>query len=229
MLSVTLHELKKQMKSIKSIIVVFIIFAVTVGVAAGVKKFAAFIDMHSGNDVYTTGLMLTILFAGPLFTLSLSHNIINEEMKSRTIRFIATKTSRTNIIIGKYLSIVIFWFICLLVSLLLIMIFAHQLYFVRGFTLFSFVTYFIGLTILLSILIKNPLVTNLLGIFLSIMFTVVGIWSALSHNILLKIISFITPYHYLFYENTSVFAAVPILISIIFVIISILVMRKRDL
>lgn len=229
MFSVAIHEFKKQIKSIKSILVILIIFSITIGVASVGEKYKSLIEMGAGSNVYTLGLTMTILIAGPLFTLSLSHNIINEEIRTRTIRFIATKTSRANIVIGKYLGIVFFWIICLVLSMLLISLFSHSIYINKFMISFSFLLYFIGLTILLSTLISNPIMTNLIGITLSIIMTILGLWGTLSNNIILKIFSYLTPYHYFIHEENSALAYIPILFSIIFVILSIILIRKRDL
>lgn len=229
MLSVAIHELKKQIKSIKSILVILIIFAITIAVASVGEKYENLIEMGAGSNVYTLGLTMTILIAGPLFTLSLSHNIVNEEIRTRTIRFIATKTSRSNIIIGKYLGIVFFWIICLSISMILISLFSHNIYIEKAMISFSFIAYFIGMTVLLSTLVGNPVMTNLLGITLSIVMTIFGLWGTLTENIILKIFSYITPYHYFIHEENSLLAYIPILFSVIFIVLSIIIIRKRDL
>jgi ABC-2 type transport system permease protein len=229
MLGVTIHEFRKQIKSIKSILVILIIISITIGVASVAGKYKSLIEMAGGSNVYTLGLTMTILIAGPLFTLSLSHNIINEEIRTRTIRFIATKTSRTNIVIGKYLGIVLFWLVCLVLSMLLISLFSHSIYINKIMISFAFILYFIGLTVLLSTLISNPIMTNLLGITLSIVMTILGLWGTLSNNIFLKIFSYVTPYHYFIHEQNTILAYIPILFSLLFVILSVILFRKRDL
>lgn len=229
MFAIAFQELKKQIKSIKSILIILIIFSITMGVASLGEKYKSLIAMGGESNVYTLGLTMTILIAGPLFTLTLSHNIINEEIKDRTIRFIATKTSRLNIVIGKFLGLTFFWAICLIISTLLISFFAHDIYIQKALICFSFLLYFIGLAILLSTMISNPIVTNLLGVSFSIIITIIGLWSTFSNNIFLKFFSYITPYHYFLHEENSLMGYIPVLFTIVFVFLSLFIIKRRDL
>jgi ABC-2 type transport system permease protein len=67
------------------------------------------------DSPYATGLLIIILLASPLFIFVLIHNAIYEDYRSRTIRFIATKTSRENIIFGS----LFFWIVCLTITVIL--------------------------------------------------------------------------------------------------------------
>ncbi|ENH95672.1 membrane protein [Gracilibacillus halophilus YIM-C55.5] len=229
MFPITFKEFKSLFKSIRSIIIIIVIFGTTLGIAKLVSNFKEQLEQFGlGENTYAGGAMIMILFAGHLFVASLSHNIINQEITSRTIRFIATKTSRNNIIIGKFLGITLFWTVCLFINFLLIIPFSKTFYFSDFLQSLIFICYFIGLTILLSTIISRPALTMFIGITLSIIMTILGFWSIASDNIYLKIYSYLTPYFYYSQQNL-IYPYLVLMFPILFLILSLLIMRKRDL
>ncbi|AKG05852.1 hypothetical protein AAV35_013960 (plasmid) [Salimicrobium jeotgali] len=229
MLTISLKEFKSLFKSVRSIIVIGVLFGVTLGAAKLVNSFQGQLEQVGlGNNAYAGGAMIIVLVAGPLFVLSLSHNVINQEISSRTIRFIATKTSRFNFIAGKFLGVTFFWLLCLFIAFLLIIPFSEDFYFLEFSQSFVFIFYFVGITILLSTLIPKPTLTMFIGVILATSFTVLGFWSMASDNIFLKLYSFVTPYFY--YSQDKEFLAYTVLIfPVLFLGLSLLILRKRDL
>jgi len=229
MFAICFREFKSLFKSIKSLIIISIIFGVTLGTAKLVSTFQSQLqELGMGDSSYATGLLIVIILVSPLFVSTLSHNTVNEELSSRTIRFIATKTSRRNIILGKFLGILSFWTVCLIVALLLITPFSGEFHLSEFIQSVIFITYFIGLSIMLSTIIPRPGITGFLGLVLSIGLTVLGLWSIGSDNILLKIYSYITPYF--FYSQDNEFYTYLVLVfPIIFLGISLITIRKKDL
>ncbi|WP_281658754.1 ABC transporter permease subunit [Halobacillus sp. Cin3] len=229
MLTISLKEFKNLFQSIRSIIIICILFGVTLGAAKLVSNFQGQLDqLGFGNNAYATGATIIVLLAGPLFVLSLSHNVINQELSSRTIRFIATKTTRFNFVTGKMLGVTLFWITCLLIAFLLIIPFSKAFFFLEFAQTFIFILYYVGLSILLSTLIPKPSLTMFIGVSSAVAFTVLGFWSMASDNIFLKIFSFITPYFY--YSHAEAYMAFPVLLfPIIFLAISLFVFKRRDL
>jgi len=216
-------------KSIRSFIIIGAIFGVTVGSAKLVSNFQTQLGKLGVNDSpYAAGLLIIILLASPLFVSTLSHNVINEEVKTRTIRFIATKTSREKIILGKFLGILFFWFTCIFVASLLLIPFSKTFHYLELLQSVIFVTYFIGLCIALSTIISKPGITSFLSMALSIALTFLGLWSMISDNIYLKIYSYITPYYYFNQENEYL-TLIVIIFPAIFLLFSLIIFRKKDL
>lgn len=146
MFTVAFREFKSLFTSIRSILMIGFLFGVTVGAARLVRQFEAYLqELGLGRDAYVMGLMLLLILAAPLFVTSLSHNIVNKEMDTRTIRFLATKTSRRNIILGKFIGSFLFWAVCLTVALLLIIPFSKSFSILNLIRAIIFVSYFIGL------------------------------------------------------------------------------------
>ncbi|RKQ30247.1 ABC transporter permease [Oceanobacillus halophilus] len=229
MFTICLKEFTSLFKSIRSIIIIAVLFGVTTGAAKLISQFEAqLMEFGLGDNAYVGGLMVILFLASPLFVTSLSHSVINKEVYARTIRFLATKTSRENIIIGKFLGNLLFWVACLFISLLLVIPFSHYFYYIDFIQSVIFVSYFIGLTILLSTIISNPAITMFLGITISIVLPVIGLWSIGTENIFIKGISYITPYFYYTQEETF-FTYFVALFTCLFIALSLLIFRKRDL
>lgn len=229
MLAVCFREFKSLFKSIRSLIIIGVIFGVTLGAAKLVSSFQRQLqELGLGDSAYATGLLILILIASPLFVSTLTHSTINEEFKSRTIRFIATKTSRENIVIGKFLGNLFFWIVCLFVALLLIIPFSKAFHVPELMQSIVFVSYFVGLSLLLSTLIPKPGVTGFLGMAIAVVVPILGLWSIASENIFLKIYSYITPY-YFFSQDNDVYIYIVLIFPIIFLAISLFTIRKRDL
>lgn len=229
MFAVCFREFKSLFKSIRSLIIIGVIFGVTLGAAKIVSLFQSQLqEFGLGDSAYATGLLILILIASPLFVSTLTHSTINEEVKSRTIRFIATKTSRENIVFGKFLGNLFFWIVCLFIALLLITPFSKAFHVSELMECIVFVSYFVGLSLLFSTLIPKPGVTGFLGMAIAVIVPIVGLWSIASENIFLKIYSFITPYYFFSHDNDS-YIYIVLIYPIIFLVISLITIRKRDL
>ncbi|CDQ37935.1 MULTISPECIES: ABC transporter permease [Virgibacillus] len=229
MFTICLREFRTLFKSIRSLIIIIVLFGVTTGAAKLISQFEAQLkDLGLGDNAYAGGLMTLLFIASPLFVTSLSHSAINKEIDSRTIRFLVTKTSRESIIVGKFLGNLLFWIVCLLIALLLIIPFSHSFFFLELIQCIVFVSYFIGFTIFLSTIIRKPSLTMFLGITVSIGLPIIGLWSIGTNNILITALSYITPYFYYTQEETffTYFTAV---FTCIYLALSLMIFRKRDL
>lgn len=229
MFAITLREFKSLFQSIRAILIIVVLFGVTIGSAKLVSQFKEQLsDLGLGDNAYIIGLMLLLFLAAPLFVTSISHSSVNKEIESKTIRFLATKTSRENIIFGKFLGNVSFWVLCLTVALLLIVPFSKSFPIVDLIQSIIFVSYFIGLSLFLSTVVNSSAMTMFVGIFISIALPVIGMWSLISKNVIVDTLSYLTPYYYYTQENTAYTYLVLIHIAV-FVIASLMIFKRRDL
>ncbi|WP_214745699.1 MULTISPECIES: ABC transporter permease subunit [unclassified Exiguobacterium] len=229
MFAITLREFKSLFQSIRAILIIVVLFGVTIGSAKLVSQFKEQLsDLGLGDNAYIIGLMLLLFLASPLFVTSISHSSVNKEIESKTIRFLATKTSRENIILGKFLGNVSFWVLCLTVALLLIVPFSKSFSIVDLIQSIIFVSYFIGLSLFLSTVVNSSAMTMFVGIFISIALPVIGMWSLISKNVIVDTLSYLTPYYYYTQENTAYTYLVLIHIAV-FVIASLMIFKRRDL
>lgn len=181
---------------------------------------------REAENIHTVGLLILILFFGQLFVMGLSHDSLNRETHERTIRFLVTRTSRTSIILGKFLGIWLFWLICLTTSFLLTSVFSQKIDVFIFTQTMSLLTYQIGLTILLSVLIPKPGFTMFLGIMVGLAFPIIGLWVSFTSNVWVSWIKYITPYYYLIREDYT-FLVIVILAGIMLVIAN-LIFKRRE-
>ncbi|CAM3990682.1 ABC transporter permease [Mesobacillus zeae] len=191
------REFVSLFKSFKSIMIIAILLATSYYSA----KFASFIVTELTDvediDIHYFGLLGLIVLFGQLFIMGLSHDSINRELHERTMRFLVTRTSRVSILLGKFFGILMFWFVCLLTSFLLISIFAHKLDLYIFSQTMSLLTFQIALTIFVSVLIPKPSFTMFLGIVVGILVPIMGFWLTLTENVWVSWIKYITPFYYL--------------------------------
>ncbi|WP_249597286.1 ABC transporter permease [Peribacillus frigoritolerans] len=215
-------------KGIKSVIIVMMLLATSYYSAKFSDLLTSGIELTAkeAENIHTVGLLILILFFGQLFVMGLSHDSLNRETHERTIRFLVTRTSRTSIILGKFLGIWLFWLICLTTSFLLTSIFSQKIDVFIFTQTMSLLTYQIGLTILLSVLIPKPGFTMFLGIMVGVAFPIIGLWVSFTSNVWVSWIKFITPYYYLIREDYT-FLVIIILAGIMLVIAN-LIFKRRE-
>lgn len=229
MFSIMYREFLSYFKGIKSIVTILIFSGISLGLAKIVSNLYEFIKtLGVEGTPYAIAIIFMTVLISPFFIFTLSHNAINEEIQTSTIRFVATKTRRSNIVMGKFLGSMLFWLLTLCISSLINTIYSHQFYILELLMALIFISYYLALSILLSTFITNKTLTNFLGIALSLMMTILGVWSVASNNTLLKIYSYITPYHY-FFSSNKYLVLIVIIFTVIFLIVSIIKFQKRDL
>ncbi|MED2709025.1 MULTISPECIES: ABC transporter permease [Bacillus cereus group] len=229
MFGISLREFKSLFKSIKSMIFICIMFGVTLLIANFLKGFESNLAEAGLKNIYTGGLLGLILVLGPLFVMSLSHDIINNEIYNRTIRFLVTKTSRDNIVLGKFLGVLLFWFVCLFLSIFMLFFISKEFYFKELITMTIFMSYFICLSLFLSTVISKPSMTMFISIIISILFPVIGMWGVVSdNNIILDLFGYLMPYYYFSQPGKDYLMFIVVIFPIIFLLASLLIFRKRD-
>ena len=229
MSSILWREFLSSFKSIKSIFTILIFIGANLGLAKLISVFYGSLkNLGMEGSPYSIAIIFVTVLISPFFIFSLSHNSINEEIKSSTIRFIATKTKRRNIILGKFLGMLLFWLLTLIIASLFMIFYSHSFYIIEILLSLIFISYFLSLSILISTIINSTALTNFLGIAISLVMTILGVWSATSENVLLKIYSFISPYYY-FFETNRLLSLIVLLHIVVFLIISIILFKRRDL
>ncbi|MEB2492420.1 hypothetical protein SOP93_14725 [Peribacillus frigoritolerans] len=215
-------------KGIKSVIIVMMLLATSYYSAKFSDLLMSGMELTAkeAENIHTVGLLTLIVLFGQLFVMGLSHDSLNRETHERTIRFLVTRTSRTSIILGKFLGIWLFWLICLMISFLLISIFSQKIDVFIFSQIMSLLTYQIGLTILLSVLIPKPGFTMFLGIMVGLAFPIIGFWVSFTSNVWVSWMKFINPYYYLIREDYTFLVIV--LFAGIMLVIANLIFKRRE-
>ncbi|KAB8130308.1 ABC transporter permease subunit [Gracilibacillus oryzae] len=229
MLAICKREFIQSFKGIKSIIIIAIFLLTAYYSADFSDLLLSLSDDFTSEEkqiIHTVGISFLIMFLGMLFVMGLSHDIVNREMHERTIRFLVTRTSRTSIIVGKFLGIALFWFVCLLTSFVIISIFVHRFDLITLFQSASLAIYYSAFTVLLSVLIPKPSITMFLSIVIGIAFPILNGWVSLTSNVWVSWLKYLFPFYYVEEQNYSFL--VVLLLAGVMVGIALLVFRRRE-
>lgn len=224
MLAIATKEFVEMMKSFKSLFIIALFVLSSYFMSSFVSKNVVSIGTDTNNYVSVTRLL--ILIFGFLFVLMLSHDLMSRETSTKTIRFLITKTSRTNIIVGKFLGVAAFWLFSLGISITIISFFAKDFLWFTFLQLYSFLIFAIGLCLLISTLAKTTGMSMLLGLAVSFIAPIVGFWSMFSERTWLKPFKLLLPYQYQIKENGLVL--IPLIIGLLFISVSIWYFKRGD-
>ncbi len=215
-------------KSIKSILIIGILLLTSYYSAKFSYVLMSLIELTASEkeQIHTVGLLTLLFLFGQLFVMGLSHDCMNREMHERTIRFLVTRTSRSSILYGKFVGIVLFWFVCVAVSFMIISIFAKQFAVFIFLQIMTLLIYQIALTILLSILIPKPGITMFLGTIIGLAFPIFGLWVSFTSNVWISWVKFITPFYYV--ERDDYTLVVILLFAGLMLFIANLIFKRRE-
>lgn len=199
----------------------------TYTIAYIIEKFTGDILDELGGASSLASLLIIILLFGFLFVFVISHDILNREINSRTARFLVTKTSRDAVVYGKFLGLYLFWLICILISSVLIMTITKAFDVIDFVHIMIFMTYPITLCSLLSVIFCRPGHTMLIGLLLSISMPILSLWSMGSSNMIINWIKYFTPYYYAYEGGYK--QIITLIMCTIFLLLSVIIFRKRDL
>ncbi|WP_186580373.1 ABC transporter permease [Aquibacillus kalidii] len=229
MFSIGKREFISLFKGIKSIVIIAILLVsayYSTKLAELLLSTGMNISAEERQNIYTVGIQFLILLFGQLFVMGLSHDVMNKELHERTIRFLVSRVARSQIVIGKFLGIWLFWLTCLFVSFLIVCVFAQTFDIIAFLQLTSLLTYQISLTILLSVLVPKPGFTMFLGILVGIAFPILIAWVTLTSNVWVAWMRYITPFYYIQHPNFAFLTN--LLLSCVMLIISIEIFKRRD-
>lgn len=205
MFTISKKEFSNLFTSVMSLLIIALLLITSYYSAKFSDLLAATAELTASEaeNVHTAGLLFLLVGFGQLFVMGLSHDTINRELHERTMRFLVTRTSRISVVLGKYLGIWLFWFVCVLISFLVISIFALKIdLFIFSQTI-SLLTFQIALTVFLSVLVPKPAYTMFLGVVAGLAIPLLGIWVVFSNNHWIAWLKYISPYYYLFNDDYS--------------------------
>lgn len=228
MFAIAKKEFISMFKSFKSVAIILLFVVVSMSIAKFVQNNQALLEgFNNQSNPYLSGMRFLINVLGFLFVLTLSHDSLNREIENQTIRFLVTKTSKMAIVIGKYLGIFLFWMTCVGISFVLVTIVVRQFFILDLLQLLCFLGYAIGLNMIITTTVRKTTFSMFISLFCGILLPVIGIWSSLSSNTFMQIFKYVLPYYYVLQQNRLSY--VPILFSILFLLFSIYMFRRKDL
>ncbi|KJB86654.1 hypothetical protein AZ66_17580 [Paenibacillus sp. E194] len=226
MYAIAKREFLTLFKSFKSVAIVLLFCIVAFSISNFVKNNPGLMFGEESNP-YVSGIRFLVTVLGFLFVLTLSHDTINREVESQTIRFVVTKVPKTSIVFGKYLGILLFWAVCLACSFTVIFLSIGQLYVLEYIRLIVFISFAVGVNMLLSTIIPKGSYSIFASLLCGLLLPAAGMWSVFTENQASQLIKYATPYYYLIESNWKSYF--PFVISILFVYVAIFIFRRKDL
>ncbi|MFL2142041.1 MULTISPECIES: ABC transporter permease [Ruoffia] len=222
MIPVALEELKHILKSIRTIVIILIFVLFSYGMSSTLSNITS-----TGDSIAAaySSIRLLVFILGYMFVSTVSNSCINREIETGSIKFVLSKINKQQFIIGKFIGIFLFWFICIGTSFTVISFLTNQVDLSILFMLMSVVTYYISLCVLLSVLVSKSSTTNFIGLIMGIFFPIVGLWVTLS-NEWYNFFMYFFPYEYILKDGY--FIVVPVLISIIYLSIAVVSFSRKE-
>ncbi|WP_033827384.1 MULTISPECIES: ABC transporter permease subunit [Bacillaceae] len=230
------HILKREFidsfKSIRSILIILFIIFISYQAAAFVDNNPSFINELTGaggeeGSAYTAAIALIVLVFGFLLVFATSHDLVYKEIELKTIRLLVTKVPRLQIMLGKLLGTMLFWIITISISFSILSMFANSWFPKDYFQTIIFLFYIVSFVLLISTAITKTKLTMFLGIILGISLPIIGLTAIVSDKWYLAPFKYILPYKYL--DGSFGLMFVPLAIGIIYFLISVLLMQRKDL
>jgi len=220
------HEFFRLFKSIKSLITVAFIVGVSYWVSDLVNQAGSLFPDQELAQGHALGILALVMLLGPLFVFSLSHDIVNRELTGRTMRFLVTRTSRKQIVFGKFLGVCSFWLACMLITFGVVLATVHTFDAPTFWKCLSLLVYCIALALLLSLVVPRPSYTMFLGIVIALVLPGLGIWSFASSHPTAQWIAYLTPYTFM--EKGGVWVSFIWLYAAAFLASSVFLFQRRD-
>ncbi|MFS0656477.1 ABC transporter permease subunit [Bacillus sp. 179-C3.3 HS] len=228
MWTICMNEFKQLLKSTKSIFMIVMIFILS-SIVSSLPLVGTYQDhWQQAKDPYSIGNELVISLFGFFLIFLLSHDILSREIHLKTIRFLVSKTTRLNIVIGKYLGLMLFWISCIMITYVLNMVISHRFLFSDALEILTFISVGISFTLFLSILFPNPQQSMFVGMLFSLLFPIVSVISVISSEWFIHWFQFITPYFYARWSEPSTFMLMNVGMTAMLLIGTALLFQRRD-
>ncbi|TCP30924.1 ABC-2 type transport system permease protein [Scopulibacillus darangshiensis] len=232
MIHILKREFTDSIKSIRAILIILFITFVSYKSALFLKENPFLIselgkEGIKAGDVYSAGLSLIVFIFGFLFVFAISHDIVNSETEMKTMRLLVTKTSRPQVMFGKLLGATLFWVVTISVSYAIISLISQVWNGEEYLRTLIFLFYIICLAVFISTIVPKTKLTMFLGILLGIALPILGSVSMIIDKWYLVPFKYILPFYYL--DQSFGYVLIPLAIGIIFFLMSVLIMERRDL
>lgn len=179
------------------------------------------------NESNYAAPITALSYFSTIFVFSLSLGTICKEVESGTMRLIVSRTSRTKIIIGKYIGIAFHWFICITIGFGVTSFLANRLVIYNYIPILFFILFNIALCVFLSVIISDVSHLAFISIVIGIGLPLLGMLSVISTDSPMSYIKYLLPQYYLLNNQSLMF--IPLLGAIALILISVKIFSRRDL
>ncbi len=225
MRAVYLFGLKKELLSVRALIIGIIFSLVSFLIANYSQSLAIFTE---GNSPAIDTLFGVYAFLGFFFSSILFSNIITTEFKTQTFRYVTPYVSRMKIYLAKFLLMISYFVVITLIGMTVLFLGRNQFYIpIRSlFNLLIFYAYVEAIILLVSTVSANERLSSLLGIVISISVPILYAVIYFKNNIILDLFDWLLPFKYL---ESSWEIGILILLVIIILYVGEYFFERKDL
>lgn len=233
-----IHVLKREFidsfKSVRSILIILFLTLVAYFSAKFFKDHQAVIHelINSGeglnvDTVYAFAVSFIVLAFGFLFVFAVSHDMINNETETKTIRLLVTKTSRLQIMLGKLFGTALFWIATISITYAVIFLISGSWSMKEYTQTLILLFYFVCFALFISTIIPKTKLSMFLGILLGIALPIIDMISLAVDKWYLIPAKYVLPFYYT--DHPLYFMLIPLAIGLAFFVVSVFIMERRDL
>ena len=229
MYAILKREFIDSFKSIRSMLIILFITVASYQSASYFNSNPSVINemLFEGVDnsaAYAAVISLILMVLGFLFAFAISHDLINKEIELKTIRLLITKTSSLKLMLGKFS--LLFWILTVSISYSIIYFISDSWHTESFLQAIVFIFYVVSLVFLISTIVTKSKLTMFLGIVLGLILPILGLLSITIDKWYLLPFKYLLPYKYL--NDTLGYLFIPLSISLVYILIAVTVMRRRD-
>jgi ABC-2 type transport system permease protein len=218
------RELKSSLLTVKSLIILLFFLLISYWIS----KYSPVINQISGEKnsvisvIYGAIETLGVFFGFMMFSGTIAKIVENE-----SIRYIISYTTRIKLIIGKYLAMNVYFIIllCLMVPIVMFVRGVESFPFLELIQAIIFFMYVTSIILLLSVVTRRERTANFVGIVLGFVIPILGLYSVVSKNWVIRAVSWLLPYRYDTLRTDSIFL---VFLSLILVGISIKIFSDME-
>lgn len=213
MLTIFKRELSDALVSVRSIILLVILFLMT----SLVYQNKAAISIVLSPSEFGLLILGVALFMIGIFMFLTFTSSITQELANQTIRYIVPYVSRPKYLLAKYFSMVAYGVIMVILSMGLDFFVTGTVNLKFAVTGLGFVMLISAIMVLISLVAVNVRLATFSGILMALGFPILTFWASTTSNKLLSNLQYLSPYRYL---DFNWWLVVPFIASVVLMYVS---------
>ncbi|WP_281882978.1 ABC transporter permease [Paenibacillus sp. YYML68] len=228
MLGIVIKEYTSLIKGIKSMLLAAFITLISIWAARFITSNALFqSEVGSAESTALAGLSFILVAFGALFVYILSHDIINRDIELQRIRLLVTKTSRRNIVLGKFLAVWLFWLSITTITFVIVSIMTKTFLIQELLLLWVFLAFHTSVVVLVSTLIVNHAYTVMTSLILGIAMPIAGVWSMFNTTAVAQVVRYGLPYYFM--SDNHGWLMIAVLEALLMLVVAVKVLERKEL
>jgi len=187
------RELKNTIFNFKTLLILLFLGLISYTIGKNYDTLGSISGGSAVGTVYGSIETVGVFFGFLLFSGTVAKMVENE-----SIRYVLPYISKTKILLSKYLSMLVYFIFLLSIILPIIVLTTNNVFFpwkelLQAIIFFGYIS---SLILMLSVIARKEKKATFIGIFFGILIPILGAYSMISKNVILKVISWLLPYRY---------------------------------